>query len=298
MVYSLLLENNDERLLDGILHGQSTGKFSFEYSTLNENLVKMMFCCSLEKIEKESEAEIKKKLPKKTALFDNLISKQDFYLENLNSFLSCSKYSFTLDKFKKIYSEDYKDFVSTEFINLIENFKEDIWNLREHYLNQRTLTKFYEEACRLFENCCEKIKKELKCEEELFYQQIIIYKLGLFGSIISFWSMIKNISAFTLSDNEIINYEKLTTNISKFHFILCNDNPFLIALNFNKIVLNLYFNISSVSNYYADIEDKFFTKDILMSMYIENLKTMIKYKYPLSLVKLVKKLKKGISNTV
>lgn len=289
LVYTLLLQNNDERLIDGILKNETNSKFTFETNNFNESLVKLMYCCCTEKFEKESDEAIKKKLGKKKALLDNLISKEDFYLENLNSFLSCSKYTFTLENFKKMLNEDYSKFISHDMINYITNLREDIWNLREHYLNQKKLTKFYEETCKVLESCAERIKKEFKHDSgQIFYQQIIIYKLGLYGSIISFWSLLKTVPFLNKSLTSEGFYLKIVSLIAKLLSIITTDNPFLIALNFNKNVLNLYFDKDVKSN----VNENFLT------LYIENMKTMIKYNYKLELVALVDRIVPAIFNRV
>ena len=289
LVYILQLEKNDERLIDGVLNNMSTSKFSFETNNFNESLVKIMFCCCSEKYEKESEEENNKKLGKKTALFDNLISEEDYYLNNINAFISCSKYSFTLENFNYLLNEDYKKFISLDLINYINTFREDLWNLREHYLNQKELKKFYEETCKLLESSAERIKNELKFDSvQTFYQQIIIYKLGFYGSILSFWSMIKSIPIL----NKCLTLEgylnKIVTLIAKLLSILNSDNPFLIAMNFNKNVLNLYFDTGLKSN----VSENF------LGLFVENMKTMIKYNYKLELVSLVDRIVPAIVNKV
>jgi hypothetical protein len=280
LAYQLLLENSDDRVLDGVFQQNSGAKFSFESESYNETIVKMAFVCATEKFE-EIDEDDNIKAVKKTAVFDNLISQEDYYLENLTSFFRNGNRLFTLANFKLLAQENFENFMTKDMINFILNTKEDLWRVRDFYVKDANLSTFFKESCVILENCSTNIKKSFEHNQEnIFYQQIVIYQLGLFTSVINFWKMLKTIPAL-LSDLKKQGYfEKIVTSITKLISILNNDNPFLIALNFNKNVLNLYFEKGS----------KMETNTAFLQIYIHMMKTMIKYNYKLELSALVERI--------
>ena len=178
----LQIQNNDERILEGILNDDQNNKeienkFSFENEPFNKNIVKMLFLCHAEK----SDQDLGNKFVKKTSFLDNLISSEDYYLQNLKSFFDSHTKAFTLENFKLILefkSSEFSKFISKDLINYVILVIDSFMNLKEKYKKELDTILFYEESCKLLEDCAEKIKKDIfnLAGVNKYYQQIILYK--------------------------------------------------------------------------------------------------------------------------
>jgi hypothetical protein len=280
LIYYLQLENSDERIIKGALGIKCDAKFSFETELYNELLVKIMFICALEKFD-ENDTEIEKKSVKKTALFDNLISCDDYYLQNISAFSISGNKLLTIEKFTNILNEEYSSFITQNMIDFILRSKSELWKVRELYLKESDLKKFYDESSRIFNDCVDTIKQSFYMnQEKILFQQIVIYKLGLYHAVIKYWSMIKTIHHLYNDLKKEKYYDKLVMLITKLISVICSENPFLIALNFNKNVLNLYFDTGSKKENNINI----------LNLFVGYMKTMIKSNYKLELSALVERI--------
>lgn len=280
LIYYLQLENSDERIINGVLGIESDAKFSFETESYNETLVKIMFICAIEKFD-ENESELERKSVKKTALFDNLISSDDYYIQTLTALSNSGNKQFTLENFAKIQNEEYSNFITKDMVEFILRSKIEIWKVKELYLKENDLKSFYEKITWILNDCADKIKQSFNFnQEKVFFQQIIIYKLGLFSSIINFWSMIKNINHLYSDLKKDKLYNTLVTILTKLISIICSNNPLLIALNFNKNILNLFFDKNSKVENNINI----------LNLFVEYMKTMNKYNYKLELSAFVERI--------
>ena len=112
--------------------------------------------------------------------------------------------------------------------------------------------------------------------QKSFYKQILIYKLGLYHSIISILRFIR------LEETNL--YNDSISSILGVLKVISHDNPFLIALNFNKTVVNLFFPKSKT--YKKDPNQMEFNQDIL-DFYVDQCKILFKYNYKIEFKQLI-----------
>jgi len=294
-----MLQLNDYKLLDSITvintkeksnTVKEVPKFCFEHDELNHKLVKILFFSSFEKLDKSKIDDsntkmLKKFFVSKTAIFDNLINENDYYSQSILSCLQSDLKLFNLSDFLYfVNNNDMKKFINYIPLNLIEKIQTSMQNIEllkiQYYAEKINENQFFNTLKDHLDSIYEVINKEIygndNTVETNFYKQIALYKLGLYHTLISILRTFKNdnyLEEFLTNSNltEIFNKSLL-----RLFEIISNQNPFLVALNFNKNIVTLFFespetklkdsNKSHISNQFLDF-------------YITQIKVLKKFNY-------------------
>ena len=302
-----MLYNNDQKVLSAMsdIKDENPLKFTFQTCDFNEKLIKTLFNCSKEKLELEELNEInneslRKYFVNKTALLDNMINSNDYFSQSLQSFFECNLKLFSKDEF--LFFANCKNYL------LLSKFiPKDIYSITmiiekiSHLKNRYYAEEIDENQFQVELICIMKevydiifidIYKEDTSVQYIFYKQIVLYKIGLYHSIISVLRLIK-------SDEDLLDFlinkedlnEKTLNSIINVLKIMSYDNPFLISLNFNKSVLQYFFDK-------VDTEKKQLRKieinESVLDFYIEQIKVLKKYNYKIEFRVIVDRIIPGI----
>ena len=260
----------------------------FQTCEYNEKLIKTLFNCVKEKLEKDEINEItensRKYFVHRTALLDNMINENDYYSQNLQSLFKSDLKLFKKDIFLYLVNCSNNDFsliLNRDLVDLIKKIKTQIDNLKYKYFSEVIdENEIKIELCTLMTEVYNLVFEEIYLEnlylEINFYKQILIYKLGLYHSIISILRFIR------LEETNL--YNDSISSILGVLKVISHDNPFLIALNFNKTVVNLFFPKSKT--YKKDPNQMEFNQDIL-DFYVDQCKILFKYNYKIEFKQLI-----------
>jgi hypothetical protein len=302
-----MLQLNDYKILDSITlinkeektnTFKEVPKYCFEDDELNQKLVKILFFSSFEKLDRciidDGDSQMLKKIfVSKTAVFDNLINENDYFSQSILSSLESDLKLFNMSDFLYFANNnDIKKFINYIPLKLTEKIQTSMQNIEllkiKYYAEKINENQYFTVLKDSLDSIYEVINKEIygndNTVETNFYKQIALYKIGLYHTLISIVRTFKNdnyLEEFLTNSNLTEIFYKSLLRIFE---IISNENPFLIALNFNKNIVTLFFesretkikdsNKSHISNQFLDF-------------YITQIKVLKKFKYKIEFKVLV-----------
>jgi len=236
---------------------------------------------------------LKKIFVSKTAVFDNLINENDYFSQSILSSLESDLKLFNMSDFLYFANNnDIKKFINYIPLKLTEKIQTSMQNIEllkiKYYAEKINENQYFTVLKDSLDSIYEVINKEIygndNTVETNFYKQIALYKIGLYHTLISIVRTFKNdnyLEEFLTNSNLTEIFYKSLLRIFE---IISNENPFLIALNFNKNIVTLFFesretkikdsNKSHISNQFLDF-------------YITQIKVLKKFKYKIEFKVLV-----------